>query len=366
MKDKSNKDEYLEKAREYLRVNTNLRQALKISSTDELQLEYLGQGEHNKNFSFTSSELGRKFVLRINVASQPFHKNQIAYEFSALQALEQSTCTPKPLYCDSSARFFSKGAMVINFCEGEELNFDALRQGDLKCATQLMANIHAVPIGKENKAAQNLFCPKDPLRLLYDECISRYNFYKSSSFENCRITKWVERFIKALQPVIENSTPQTNNLHIINTETLPSHFLIPASSAKAAAANTSAQGAFCTSPGTFIDWERPIIGEVAQDLAYFVSPTTTFWDSNYLFPKKQVEHIINNYWRAVDGRFERGNFEERFQAFRMMTILRSVTWCCKALVQYGSAGKHKTEKTASKLPVYLSDEFMERLLVECF
>ena len=132
------------------------------------------------------------------------------------------------------------------------------------------------------------------------------------------------------------------------------------------AANDAPAGVFCANPGYFVDWERPIVGEVAQDVAYFVSPTTTFWDSEFLFPTSGIGSFVEDYWRAVDGRFERNGFDERFQPWLMMTALRSTTWCCRALVMYNDPSVHKTEKTARKLPVYLSDDFMEMLADEVF
>lgn len=374
---KKQSDSFLSMAYDYLQLNTELRNALEIPNDSVLEPCNLGQGEHNKNFYFTDKASGRKFVLRINVISQSFHKNQVAYEFGALQELESSNCTPKPLYCDNSKSFIPYGVMIISFCEGVELDFDNLQPNDLHCAVQLMANVHAVKVTENT----SLFRPKDPLGELFKECIKRFRFYYSSAFEDSRITKWVERFISVTQSMLDNTTPNTYDCrHIINTETLPSHFLVP-SPASSKASNSASDKANspnknklnarrdyerCSNPGYFIDWERPIIGEVAQDLAYFVAPTTTFWDSNYLFPQSQIEKVIDDYWKAVDGRFEQGNFQRRFKAFQIMTILRSTTWCCKALVQYGTKGEHKTDKTAEKLPIYLSDEFMEYLATEYF
>jgi aminoglycoside phosphotransferase (APT) family kinase protein len=344
---------------EYLRINNELRAALGISCDAELDACPIGEGEHNQNYKFTDPESGRAFVLRVNVATQPFHDDQVAYEFHALTALEMSGCTPKPLFLDNSASALGKGVLVISFCEGDELNFDALRPGDLRCAAQLMADIHAVPVPDDCK----VFRPSDPLRTLFDECLQRYELYRSSAVEEERITKWVERFIAAAEPLTHTVRRVEDCSHIVNTETLPSHFLIPArAAAEAASASTTGTGRFCTAPGSFIDWERPIIGEVAQDVAYFVSPTTTFWDSNYLFPASEIDTFVEDYWRAVDGRFDRGNFDERFRAFRLMTALRSITWCCRALIHYrGEGNGHTTSKTMHKLPVYLSDEFMEML-----
>jgi len=365
----------VELATDYLRGNAALREALGIGADAVLEPVPLGMGEHNVNYRFVDSVSGRAYVLRINVASQPFHDDQVAYEFAALEALASSRRVPEPLYLDNSPDAPGKGALVIGFCEGEMLDFDHLRDGDLRCAAQIMADVHAVRIDEGGGAADGtadgsavvrLYRPADPLRALFEECLQRFEVYRSSAFEDARITKWVRRFIDAAESVVASSCASRDCAHIVNTETLPSHFLIPAASAADAAANGAPSGRFCDQPGFFVDWERPVIGEVAQDVAYFVSPTTTFWDSEFLFPSSGVEAFVEDYWRAVDGRFERGSFDERFRAWRMMTALRSTTWCCRALVTYREADAHKTERTVRKLPVYLSDDFMEMLATECF
>lgn len=345
----------------YVLGNVALKNAIGLENDVDIELQPLGMGEHNVNYRLDAS--GRSFVLRINVAKQPFHDDQVAYEFSALKALEPSGRAPEPVYLDNSPDAPGAGALVIGFCDGDMLDFDRLRPGDLQCAAQIMADVHAVPIAP----CCPLHRPADPLRELFDECVQRFEVYRSSAFEDARVTKWAHRFIEAAKPVLETKRLPGDCSHIVNTETLPSHFLIPAASALDAAANDKGAGPFCSNPGYFVDWERPIVGEVAQDVAYFVSPTTTFWDSEFLFPSNQVDAFVEDYWRAVDGRFERGNFDERFRAFRMMTALRSVTWCCRALIAYSEGSKeHTTEKTARKLPVYLSDDFMTLLAEECF
>ena len=354
----------------YLRENDALRHAIGASESATLEPRFIGEGEHNLNFCLAVPDDGKRYVLRINVASQPFHDDQVAYEHAALTALAPSGRTPLPVYLDNSANAPGKGALVISFCEGDELDFDKLRPGDLACAAQIMADIHAMPVPKDCA----LFQPKDPLKVLFDECLQRFKAYRSSAFEDPKLTRTVESFIAATQSMLAFTTSSPEECsHIVNTETLPSHFLIPAGAAvRASRAHdgiSGKPGAFARieSPGSFVDWERPIIGEVAQDLAYFVSPTTTFWDSEFLFPESMTDAFLHMYWDAVDGRFAPGRFEERFRAFRMMTALRSATWCCKALLTYRPGGDgHTTDKTARKLPVYLSEDFMNMLAKDCF
>lgn len=377
-------------AARYLEGNTDLRHSLDIARTTELTPHYLGEGEHNRNFWFSDPTDGRRFVLRINVEPQPFHKNQVAYEFAALTLLEPCGRTPIPLYLDDSPQAPGKGALVETFCGGKQLNFDSLQPGEVRCAVQILADIHAVPVAQS--PAHALYRPVDPLRGLFDECLARFKNYRASGVEDPRLTRWAERFIAAAQDALDTSCLPEERNHIVNTETLAAHFLIPEESAKKAAPTTAFDGVSATqgsgqaglsakpqnspraraadwrdNPGSFIDWERPIIGEVAQDLAYFVAPTTTFWDSEFFFTAAQAEEVVEEYWRAVDGRFARGCFDARFRAFRMMTALRSTTWFCKALPVYlGMAEGHMTQRTRRKFPHYLSDSFMEMLARDCF
>ena len=340
----------------YLRNNAALCDALGLSADACLAVEPLGKGEHNENYVFCEGGASRRFVLRVNRVSQPFHTKQVAYEYAALRALEQSGCTPRPLYCDASAAAPGNGVLVESFCPGSELDFDDLKSDDLQKVARLMASVHAVPVDE----SCGLYRPDDPLKQLFNECIDRFSVYKGTALEDARFTRWIERFFAETQKKIDASPDPDENRRVINTETLPSHFLLlhddgegkdaaawgatsarvasgassgcaatagacaPAGSAPAATEPTATSGL-----GAFVDWERPILGEVAQDLAFFVAPSTTFWDSAYLFPHKDIQPFLDEYWRTVDGRFDKGRFEARFDAYLAVSVLRSQTWFCK-------------------------------------
>lgn len=357
-------------ASDYLARNHGLRSRLGIDQDVPLDIKPLGSGEHNLNYRFSAPGTRAEYVLRINIVPQPFHEDQIAYEAHALELLAPSGCVPRLLYADSSRELMGFGAMAIGFCDGKMLDFDDLASEDLACAAKIMANIHAVRV--DDAARSMLYCPHDPLQQMYAEAKGRFDDYLRSGFEDRRITKWCNRLFKAARKAMEAAPSPTGERAIINTETLPSHFLI-------------AQG--CNGehsshhPGYMIDWERPMIGEPAQDVAYFVSPTSTFWDSDFLFPADDVDGFLDLYMDVAGGRYELGNFHERFMAYRAMTVLRSTSWCCRALARYkgtcneldapsldsmNSPKAHRLSKTAEKLDTYLSDEFLELMLKECF
>ena len=342
----------IQEVRDYLASNQALLDGLGLSADSLLQVETLGKGEHNENYVFGIPG-GQRFVLRVNRVPQPFHDNQVAYEFAALKALEGSGCAPLPLYVDDSAAALGKGVLVESFCLGQELDFDNLGANDLQCAALLMANVHAVPVAQDCP----LFRPADPLQQLFDECVDRFAAYRGTSLEDPRYTRWIERFFAATQAAMDAAPAAAEGGHIVNTETLASHFLLLPEGER-----NLPQGPV----GTFVDWERPIIGEVAQDLAFFVAPSTTFWDSNYLFPRENIQAFLEEYWAAVDGRFDRGSFDARFQAWLAVSVLRSQTWFCKNAARYAQGGGHTVQRTFEKWDIYTSDEFNEMLLRECF
>ncbi len=378
--------EKLEQARAYLRENAALREALSIAADAPLACEALGAGEHNDNYVFSAADAAygagaahgenrlvegaaafapdapgtpaARYVLRINVAPQPFHADQVAYEEAALRALAESGRTPRVLYRDSSPDAPGAGVLVISFCEGQMLDFDALRPGDLRCAAKIMADIHAVPVA----VGCPLHRPAEPLRELFDECMARYEVYRVSGHADARISRPAEELACRARALMDSAPAPDTPPSIVNTETLAAHFLIPRESAAAAAA-AAPDAPFCGDPGFFVDWERPLVGDLAQDLAYFTAPTTTFWDSERFLTTREEADFIESYWREVDGRIDRGNFDARYPAWRALTALRSTTWCCKAWAQCGGHPEsHPSAKAREKLAAYLSDAFFERLL----
>lgn len=348
-------------AARYLQNNERLRDALQISPTAFLDPQPLGMGEHNLNYRFSAPD-GRIFVLRINVTKQPFHENQVRYEYNALRALECSGCTPRALFLDDTPDAPGEGVLVISFCEGDELDFDALRPGDLACAAKMMADVHAQAIPEDAP----LLRPHDPLRTLFEECVGRCQIYENSPVCDEHVMRYVHHFADSCQDAMERYRFNASDARIVNTETLPSHFLIPASTAQAASQGI-ASASFPEHPGYFVDWERPIIGDIAEDLAFFISPTTTFWDSDTLFPAEDVDAFLDMYWCAADGRVPDAGFTLRFAAFRRMAAFRAIAWCLRAEALYAKdSALHRTSKAMAKVPRYLSDEFLDLLLKECF
>lgn len=341
-------DEHLETAYRFVDGNMELRDALGLPSDARIELHPLGRGEHNTNFWFWDEANNRKLVLRVNHASQIGRTDQATYEFCALQELMPSTRTPLPLYLDDTRERISHGVLVISFEEGAWLDFDDDAQ--VHEAAAILADIHSVT----PEPNTFLMRPGDPLKAQFEECLGYVKKYRASGLEEPFVISYVERFIKATEKAIRTTTPHDAN-HIINTEAIPSHFLMPD--------GAGTHGI----RGHMVDWEKPIIGEVEQDVAYFLSPTTTIWDTDFIFSREQRSAFIRQYWKAVDGRFAKGDFAKRFPAYVMSNCLRGITWCCGAVVDYrDDARPLKTDRTRELLKVYLSQEYLEQVWQDCY
>lgn len=330
----------IKNATEYLRANRELWEALGIEDGSSLTAAPLAQGEHNANYWFAHPATGERYVLRFNYISQLELVDQVGYEYAVLEELAPSRCTPKPLYADNSRRYAPRGVLVMEYVGGQMLDFEDSAQ--LSCAAKMLADVHAV-VPHQSGA---LLRPGDALADLIAECERMYALYEASPLADPVVKGYIQRFFdKAREQLAIKPDPAEYN-HIISTEMVSAHFLI----------DDDARS------GHIVDWEKAIVGEATRDVAYFLAPTTTIWDTDFIFTPDARDAFVEEYWDAVAGRFERGCFDARFDAYTMGNCLRGMTWSAMAWVQYHDpAHPLKNAKTFEKLKVYLSKEFMELL-----
>ena len=338
-------------AQHYLDASKDMRSELGIAQSEKLVAVPIAQGEHNANFTFEHPSSGKKLVLRVNYESQLGLDKQVSYEACALRALESSGRTAHVLFVDDSKHLINHGVLVTEFFEGSWLNFH--NPAHVHEAARILADVHSVvPC-----SGCGLIQADNPLRSQFDTCVGFFERYSASSFADSLVVEYLERFIQRVEGVLDIPVAAADKNHIQNTEAVPSHFLIP----------RAADSCSSEAKGHMVDWEKPVIGEVAQDIAYFMSPTTTIWDTDYLFDATARQTFIDAYWRAVDGRFSRGSFDERYEAYVMSNALLGVSWSCNALIDYAGNNKAlKNQKTANLLGVYVSEDFLKRVWRDCF
>lgn len=298
----------------------------------------LAQGEYNINYIFTHPLSRKEFLLRVNCGSQMHLKDQIGYEYHALKLLEKSKRTPEVFYVDGSLKQLDHGVLVMEYLPGHSLDY----RRDLKLAAQCLADIHSVSVTEDS----GLICPKDPLRAILEECESMVKVYMESPLGDEKTKEIIRKMLDAGWSRVERIQHQNVYRCCINTELNSTNFLI------------NGEGA----PNYLIDWEKPLYGDPAQDLGHFLAPTTTFWKTDVILNRKEMDNFLEEYVKAVDGRFCVEGLKERVDTFIPVTCLRGVTWCSMAWVQYQQPDKLIfNESTYRKLEAYLSHDFLGEL-----
>ena len=338
----------LEEAQRYVESSREFKAGIGVGEGTHVELHPLGNGEHNANFWFVHPETGEKLVLRANYVSQQGLARQSTYEFEALRALEPCDRAPRPVFVDESRSVVERGMLVISFVEGDVLDYESA--DDLDEVARILADIHSVEVQSDCPILK----PKDALYDLYEEDARMYQMYKRSAYVDPHICAYIDHFFGTVEGLLEAPAGVENVRQILNTEAVADHFLIP----------RDGQG---DGRARMIDWDKPVLGEAVRDIAYFVSPTTTVWTTDFVFTPQGREAFVESYLRAVDGRFDLGLFEERFPAFLKLNALRGITWSANAYAEYQDPARPlQSEFTRQKLNLYLSDEFLQMLKDDIF
>lgn len=313
-------------------------ESLNIPRNSKIDFQLLAQGEYNINYLFTHPITKEKLILRVNTASQMNLENQIEYEYKALLQLKGSKRTPIPICVDGSKKHLNYGVLVMNFLPGIDLDY----KNDLYLGANCLADIHSIKV-EENT---HLLCPENPLQAILDECNEMVETYYDSNLGCEEKKNQIRRMLNAGQHKLKDTGVYLGRRCIINTELNSGNFLINGK-------NNS---------NYIIDWEKPILGEPAQDLGHFLAPTTTFWKTDIILSEEEINKFTTEYVKTVGDRFETGDIEERLKLYIPITCLRGITWCAMAWVQYQDPDKLiKNEFTAKKLEDYLSKEFLDMI-----
>ena len=330
-----------EQLQRYVNENDALHDALGVQRGVELPLKPLAQGEYNVNYTFDVSEgqgAARSAMLRVNLGSQMHLDDQIGYEMDALRLLAPSARTPKPLYVDGSCRAFPHGVGVEELLPGRPLRYET----DLDEAAHIFADIHALVVPDDC----HLVRPSHPVAAIVEECDQLFSVYRAWPQADASVRESLEALFEVAHGIAarDRQFGAPERAHIVNTEVNSSNFLI-----------NDGPGA-CS---YLVDWEKPVAGEVAQDLGHFLVPTTTYWKTDTIFDRSQVDGFLDLYIGAVDGRFDTTGLRERLEDYLVVTCLRGLSWCAMALTEYeGGARAAANADTYAKIKEYLQPEFL--------
>lgn len=290
------------------------------------------------NYWFYHPNTNEKLVLRINTGSQMHLDNQIVYEYETLKLLQNSKRTPRPIFVDDTRTEVDYGVMVMEFLKGRSLNY----RTDMKLAAECLADIHSVPIEKNSI----LLSPKDCLRAILDECHEMIAVYNESPLGEEKKKIKIQKMLENGEKKLASAKVYEGQVCCINTELNSGNFLI----------NGERKDNY------LVDWEKALLGDMAQDLGHFLAPTTTFWKTDVILFEEEMKAFVQEYRKQIGNRIEVGDLEERLKLFLPINCLRGITWCAMAWIQYQSGDKLiQNAETWGKLNQYLADEFLEEI-----
>lgn len=305
---------------------------------DKEEFSILGHGEYNINYIFNSKTYNKKLVLRIATDSQMDLKNQIRYEYGALELLKNTNRTPKPIYCDDRKELIPYGFLVMEYLPGKHLDY----KNDLKLAAEALADIHNEPILETNK----LLKPENPIEVIYEECLKMFDKYRTSKYMDIDTKDNIEYLLEKGKNI---KTIDIGNRTIINTELNSGNFLINGEK----------------SNNYIVDWEKPIYGYPAQDLGHFLAPTTTFWKTDIILSREEILFFIDEYCKNSNQYKDEKELWESVKNYLSMNCLRGITWCAMAYVEYQNPDKLIfNDYTYEKIKSYLSSEFLDMVREE--
>ena len=321
--------ERLIKSREY-------REGLGLPENVEEKYEMLAAGEYNVNLSFTHPISGEKLILRINQGSQMHLESQIEYEANTLRLLKDSGRTPRLYYVDGSKKYLDKGILVMEYLPGVALDYEK----DLMKAADILVDIHRQALPGES----GLIEAGSGFSFVLDECEEMFKHYTESKYADKDIEGRIRHLLDMGWEMSKSGEVSFDGLYkcLINTELNSTNFLI------------NEEG-----KNYLIDWEKAVFGYPAQDIGHFLAPTSTFWKTDIILTRAQIEDFITGYIEKAGRYFDTKGIRESALAFIKINCLRGLSWCAMAFVQYKEADKEiMNESTRIKLGQYLEDSFI--------
>ncbi len=299
----------------------------------------LAKGEYNLNYLLQSAQT--HLVFRVNMASQINRQDQIIYEYKALQLLQHSGVTPIPCFVDDGRRLIDRGISILQYLPGAPLDY----QLDLAGAAKTLATVHQVEVANSDN---HLIVEREPLSLIYDECVGLLQTYLSSELADpdiCRFLREVTAWAAAAKAK-EQYFLDDPLWCIVNTEVNSRNFIV----------NRASQTIH------LIDWEMPRWGDPSTDLCHFCSPLTTLWKTSFCFVPKSIALFLDAYAHSIRSAHLRNTLEDRMRLKFPFILLRGISWSAMAWIAYqtGYNGIHN-EDTRRKLQEYMDLAFIRSL-----
>lgn len=302
--------------------------------TSRLEVDFLAQGEYNKNFIIRHNS--DKYVFRVNMSSQLNLDNQIEYEYNAIKCLEKSGVTPRGYFVDNSRKAFKEGVLMMNYLEGRPLDYGK----DLHIAADIFSKIHQLDTKpfSEHLILEDALCQARVIEA--DGWLEEFRDSKRPRLEMKQIMEVFYAYCKNQATSTDEKFMADPWLVVNNTEVNSHNFIIGEKNSY------------------LIDWEKPVISDPVQDITQFLAPTTTLWKANYLLADDEIDAFYEVYEQGV-GR----EVKNRVHDYKPFLLLRALSWCAGAWISYIEDTRNiQNPSTFKVINSYLEPKFLKEVL----
>lgn len=297
-------------------------------------VRFLAAGEYNENYAVETG--GDPAVFRINHGSQLELPNQIEYEFRVLEAVADSSVTPRPIEYDTDpGEDLGEGVLLMAFLPGRSLSYrtEYLRAADV------FARVHTLPV------PDTLIEQDQPMLDIAEESsrlLSRFEDHPLGA-ERRKLYTYRDHIIRSAEEhrALFASDPPC----IVNTEVNSSNFLVDGDRTY------------------LVDWEKAVVSSRFQDLGHFLVPTTTLWKGNYVFDDDERRAFLSRYRDAAGVDLSLDDLDRGARLLEHTIILRGLSWCFMAYYEYTRTDRPIQNKdTFETIKRYMGeiDWFLER------
>lgn len=270
-----------------------------------LSVEFLAAGEYNENYTVETD--GDPLVFRINHGSQLELDNQIEYEYSVLQAVEESGVTPKPIEFDSEpGPNLGEGVLLMTYVPGRALQYRTEYIG----GADVFAVVHGLPV------SDRLVRQDEPMLDIAEESsrlLSRFDDHPLRS-ERHKLYTYRDHIRRLAEE--NRGLFADDKTCIVNTEVNSSNFLVSEGKTR------------------LVDWEKAVVSSRFQDLGHFLVPTTTLWKGDYVFDTEERRSFLDRYRKRADPGLSLADLDHGTRLLESTIILRGLSWCFMAYYEY--------------------------------
>jgi aminoglycoside phosphotransferase (APT) family kinase protein len=305
-------------------------------------LDFLAQGEYNLNYLLRHAD-GPPLVVRVNTGTQIGKAGgaQIAYEAAALRLLASTGVAPRLHYLDDTLADLPYGLLVMEYLPG-----GPLRYGDaahLVAAARTLARLHQVPA-----APADTFIVRRPLVDDLAEGRGWLEAYLACVQAPAAVRALFARILERAARDAERSAGRfPPPFALAHTDVQAHNFVV----------EERPDGPH----PRLVDWERPLIDDPSYDLAHFTIPTTTRWKAGYTLSLAEIEVFLAAYCAARPD-LDPTELRERLRIRRPFILLRAISWCAGAWVDYTGPGRAIAHHdTLERIEEYLQPETLAAL-----